>query len=116
MLERVRIQALAAALTRKIQSSAAPVTDAQIQSYYDRNRAQFALPERRDVQLILTENRGAGERRQERHRGRDELGRGRETVLDRRRLEGDRRRAAAASARASRTERSTRLPSARRRA
>jgi foldase protein PrsA len=54
VLERVRIQALAAALTRKIQSSAAPVTAAQIQSYYNRNRAQFALPERRDVQLILT--------------------------------------------------------------
>jgi foldase protein PrsA len=54
VLERVRIQALAAALTRKVQSSSAPVTDAQIQSYYDRNRAQFALPERRDVQIILT--------------------------------------------------------------
>ena len=54
VLARVRIQALAAALTRKIQNSAAPVTDAQIQSYYDRNRDQFAVPERRDVQLILT--------------------------------------------------------------
>ncbi|HEX7292113.1 MAG TPA: peptidyl-prolyl cis-trans isomerase [Conexibacter sp.] len=54
VLERVRIQALAAALTRKIQSSASPVTDAQVQSYYNRNRAQFAVPERRDVQLILT--------------------------------------------------------------
>lgn len=54
VLERVRIQALAAALTRKIQNSSAPVTDAQIQSYYNRNRDQFALPERRDVQLILT--------------------------------------------------------------
>jgi foldase protein PrsA len=54
VLERVRIQALAAKLTRKIQNSAAPVTDAQIQAYYDRNRAQFAVPERRDVQLILT--------------------------------------------------------------
>lgn len=54
VLERVRIQALAQALTRKIQRSVAPVTDAQIQSYYNRNRDQFALPERRDVQLILT--------------------------------------------------------------
>jgi foldase protein PrsA len=57
VLERVRIQALAAALTRKIQSSAASVTEAQIQSYYNRNRAQFALPERRDIQLILTRSR-----------------------------------------------------------
>lgn len=54
VLERIRIQALAANLTRKIQSSSAPVTDAQIQSYYNRNRLQFALPERRDVELILT--------------------------------------------------------------
>jgi foldase protein PrsA len=54
VLERIRVQALAANLTRKIQSSSAPVTDAQIQSYYNRNRAQFALPERRDVELILT--------------------------------------------------------------
>ncbi|HEX5146405.1 MAG TPA: peptidyl-prolyl cis-trans isomerase [Conexibacter sp.] len=55
--ERVRIQALAQALTRKVQDSAAPVTDAQIQSYFARNRAQFAVPERRDVQLILTRTR-----------------------------------------------------------
>ncbi|HEU4701236.1 MAG TPA: peptidyl-prolyl cis-trans isomerase [Conexibacter sp.] len=54
VLERVRIQALAAAITRKIQNSSADVTDAQVQSYYNRNRAQFSLPERRDVQLILT--------------------------------------------------------------
>jgi foldase protein PrsA len=54
VLERIRTQALAAKLTRKIQNSAAPVTAAQIQSYYDRNRAQFAVPERRDVELILT--------------------------------------------------------------
>ena len=54
VMDRVRIQALAAALTRKIQNSAAPVTDAQVQSYYTRNRAQFAVPERRDVELILT--------------------------------------------------------------
>lgn len=54
VLERVRIQALVAKLTRKIQNSAAPVSDAQVQSYYDRNRDQFAVPERRDVELILT--------------------------------------------------------------
>ncbi|HET6447509.1 MAG TPA: peptidyl-prolyl cis-trans isomerase [Conexibacter sp.] len=54
VLQRVRIQALAAKLTRKIQNSAAPATDAQIQSYYNRNRDQFAVPERRDVELILT--------------------------------------------------------------
>lgn len=53
VLDRIRLQVLATKLTRKIQTSAAPVTDAQISSYYTRNRTQFAVPERRDVELIL---------------------------------------------------------------
>lgn len=53
VLDRIRLQVLATKLTRKIQDSAAPVTDAQISSYYARNRTQFAVPERRDVELIL---------------------------------------------------------------
>jgi foldase protein PrsA len=52
--ERIRVQALGANLMRKIQNSAAPVTDAQVRAYYERNKAQFAVPERRDVELILT--------------------------------------------------------------
>jgi foldase protein PrsA len=59
--ERIRVQVLAGKLTRKIQSSAAPVTDAQIQSYYNRNKAQFALPERRDVELVLTRTKAQAE-------------------------------------------------------
>lgn len=54
VLERIRLQVLATKLTRKIQASAAPVTDAQVASYYARNKTQFAVPERRDVELILT--------------------------------------------------------------
>jgi foldase protein PrsA len=52
--ERVRTQALAGKLTRKIQSSSAPVTESAIADYYRRNRAQFAVPERRDLEVILT--------------------------------------------------------------
>jgi foldase protein PrsA len=52
--QRIRTQALATKLTRKVQNSSAPVSEADIQEYYDRNRAQFAIPERRDVELILT--------------------------------------------------------------
>ena len=58
VLDRIRLQVLATKLTRKVQASAAPVTDAQIQSYYSRNRTQFAVPERRDVELILTRDKG----------------------------------------------------------
>jgi foldase protein PrsA len=54
VLERVRAQALARAISDKVQRSAAPVSEDAVQEYYERNRAQFALPERRDVQLILT--------------------------------------------------------------
>lgn len=52
--DRIRTQALAAKLTRKVQESGAPVTEADISEYYERNREQFAVPERRDVELILT--------------------------------------------------------------
>lgn len=52
--ERIRTQALAQKLTRKVQGSAAPVTESDIEEYYARNREQFAVPERRDVELILT--------------------------------------------------------------
>lgn len=54
VLFRLRIQLLAQKLTTKIQKSAAPVTDADISAYYNKNKAQFALPERRDLQIILT--------------------------------------------------------------
>jgi foldase protein PrsA len=57
VLARVRLQVLANKLTRKVQASAAPVTNAQVQSYYERNRSQFAIPERRDVQLVLTKSK-----------------------------------------------------------
>jgi foldase protein PrsA len=54
VLDRIRVQALAAKLTKKVQSKSAPVTAAQIASYYNKNKAQFAVPERRDLQIILT--------------------------------------------------------------
>lgn len=59
--ERIRVQALATKLTRKIQDSAPPVTAADISEYYERNRAQFSLPERRDVELILTRTEAQAE-------------------------------------------------------
>ena len=54
VLDRMRVQTLAQKLTKKIQSSSAPVTAAQIASYYNQNKAQFAVPERRDLEIILT--------------------------------------------------------------
>lgn len=39
---------------QKVQSQSSPVTDAQVSSYYTKNKAQFAVPERRDLEIILT--------------------------------------------------------------
>lgn len=54
VLFRLRIQQLSTRITEKIQRSAGNVTAAQIAAYYNRNREQFAVPERRDLEIILT--------------------------------------------------------------
>jgi foldase protein PrsA len=54
VLDRVRVQLLAQRITQKIQSGGTQPTEAQIASYYNKNRAQFQLPERRDLDIILT--------------------------------------------------------------
>jgi foldase protein PrsA len=54
VLDRVRVQLLAQRITQKVQSGGKPPTEAQITSYYNKNRAQFQLPERRDLDIILT--------------------------------------------------------------
>jgi foldase protein PrsA len=55
---RLRIRELSDGITEKIQRSAGDVTDAQISAYYNRNREQFAVPERRDLEIILTRTEG----------------------------------------------------------
>jgi foldase protein PrsA len=52
--DRVRVQLLAQHITQKIQKQAKPVTSAQVTAYYNKNRAQFAVPERRDLLIVLT--------------------------------------------------------------
>jgi foldase protein PrsA len=54
VLFRLRIQELGTRISEKVERSSGNVTEAQIASYYDRNRAQFAVPERRDLEIILT--------------------------------------------------------------
>ena len=38
------------------------VTDAQIQQYYNKNKSQFAQPERRDLRIVLTKTEAKAER------------------------------------------------------
>jgi foldase protein PrsA len=54
VVDRIRVQLLAQRITQKVQSGGAQPTEAQVVSYYNKNRAQFQLPERRDLEIILT--------------------------------------------------------------
>jgi foldase protein PrsA len=53
LLFRFRIQALSTKLREKIVKGKGTVTDAQISGYYNKNKARFAQPERRDLKVVL---------------------------------------------------------------
>ncbi|ADB50415.1 peptidylprolyl isomerase [Conexibacter woesei] len=50
----LRFNQLSTRLTEHLQRRPVDVGDAEISAYYARNREQFAVPERRDLELILT--------------------------------------------------------------
>jgi foldase protein PrsA len=54
ILLRVRLDVLSNKLRTKITKGKDQVTQADIQSYYDANKARFAQPERRDLLVVLT--------------------------------------------------------------
>jgi foldase protein PrsA len=56
ILERVKVQLLAQKITKKVQAGATTVTSAQVRSYYNTHKSQFAVPERRDLEVILTKS------------------------------------------------------------
>jgi foldase protein PrsA len=58
ILFRLRLGLLQNKLRDRIVKGKSKVTDAQISRYYAKNRAQFGQPERRDLLLILTRQRG----------------------------------------------------------
>ena len=49
-----RNQLLQQKLTEKVTKAQGKVTDAQIAAYYNKNKAKFATPERRDLRIVLT--------------------------------------------------------------
>ena len=53
ILLRVRLELLSQRISEKI-SKQAKVTDAQISTYYRRNKQRFSQPQRRDLQVIKT--------------------------------------------------------------
>jgi foldase protein PrsA len=54
LLFRVKLDTLSNKLREKITKGKNKVTDADIQKYYDKNKARFAQPERRDLRVVLT--------------------------------------------------------------
>jgi len=56
-----RSELLEQKITQKVTKGTDKVSDAQVQSYYDKNKQRFAQPERRDVRIVLTKEKGTAE-------------------------------------------------------
>jgi len=56
ILFRVRLDTLSNKLRDKVTKGKDKVTDAQIAAYYNKNKARFAQPERRDLRIVLTKD------------------------------------------------------------
>ncbi len=61
ILFRVRLQFLRDELTKKVSEKSTKVSDQQIEAYYDKNKKQFAQPERRDLLLVVTKTKPKAE-------------------------------------------------------
>jgi foldase protein PrsA len=61
VMMRVRLDALSNKIRDKVTKGKDKVTDQQITQYYDKNKNQFAQPERRDLHIILTKTKGKAE-------------------------------------------------------
>jgi parvulin-like peptidyl-prolyl isomerase len=61
LLFRVRLDFLSNEVRSKIIKGKDKVTDAQIASYYKKNKSRFAQPERRDLLVVLTRNKAKAE-------------------------------------------------------
>ena len=57
LLFRVKIDVLTQQVRQKIVAGRDKVSDAQISSYYSKNQARFAQPERRDLEVVLTKTK-----------------------------------------------------------
>jgi foldase protein PrsA len=58
VMMRVRLDALSNKIRDKVTKGKDKVTPQQISDYYEKNKAQFAQPERRDLSIVLTKTEG----------------------------------------------------------
>src|SRR3954467_10792525 len=62
ILKRVRLDTLSNKIREKVTKGKDNVTDAQIAAYYNKNKARFAQPERRDPRIVLTKDKAKAEK------------------------------------------------------
>ena len=61
ILLRVKLDTLSNKIRERVTKGKDKVTDAQVKAYYDKNKARFAQPERRDLRIVLTKTREKAE-------------------------------------------------------
>jgi foldase protein PrsA len=61
ILLQVKADLLASKIRDKVVKGKDKVTDAQIQDFYNKNKARFAQPERRDLEVVLTKSKAKAE-------------------------------------------------------
>src|SRR3712207_6271732 len=57
VLFRIRFQILSRKLQEHVTKGKDKVSDAQVKTYYDKNKQRFAQPERRDLRIVLTKDK-----------------------------------------------------------
>src|SRR5436305_3140590 len=57
-----RAQLLQQKITQKVTKGKDKITDAQAQAYYNKNKQQFATPEKRDLRIVLTKDKATAEK------------------------------------------------------
>src|SRR4051794_34853702 len=61
IIKRVRLDTLSNKIRDKVTKGKDKVTDAQVAAYYNKNKARFAQPERRDLRIVLTKDKAKAE-------------------------------------------------------
>jgi foldase protein PrsA len=54
LMYRIKVQSLSTKLREAVLKGSDKVSDAQITNYYNKNKSRFAVPEKRDLRLVLT--------------------------------------------------------------